>query len=147
MSARHRFPPASRGGRVACRLQSSPYFPPWLLLPSFHVLASLSVEVAVGCAPFADARFSNQMLASVIRWVKGIVDKDPLVSIIAVADVPGGSSTSDHGRSEGINLDNGAVVAGLPTTDCLVVAVTTPVGIDYRPDGDLLLERCESLLA
>ncbi len=38
-------------------------------------------------------------------------------------------------------------MAGLPTTDCLVVAVTTPVGIDYRPDGDLLLERCKNLLA
>jgi hypothetical protein len=55
-------------------------------LPSSDVLASLSVEVAVGCVPFAG--FSSQMLASVIRWVKGIVDKHPLVSIIAVADVP-----------------------------------------------------------
>jgi hypothetical protein len=57
-------------------------------LPSSDVLANLSVEAAVGCVPFAGAPFSSQMLASVIRRVKGIVDKHPLVSIIAVADVP-----------------------------------------------------------
>ncbi|HEY2111330.1 MAG TPA: dihydrodipicolinate synthase family protein, partial [Dongiaceae bacterium] len=38
-------------------------------------------------------------------------------------------------------------MTGLPTTDCLLVAVTTPVSLDYRPDADLLLERCKALLA
>src|SRR5882757_9635220 len=38
-------------------------------------------------------------------------------------------------------------VAGLPTTDCLLVAVTTPVTQDFHPDADLLLARCNSLLA
>jgi 4-hydroxy-tetrahydrodipicolinate synthase len=38
-------------------------------------------------------------------------------------------------------------VAGLPTTDCLMVAVTTPVAVDYRPDAALLLERCQALMA
>lgn len=36
---------------------------------------------------------------------------------------------------------------GLPKTDCLVVAVTTPVTPDLRPDADLLLARCNSLMA
>src|SRR6185369_458116 len=39
------------------------------------------------------------------------------------------------------------LVTGLPTTDCLLVAVTTPVSPDYRPDADLLLERCSDLIA
>ena len=37
-------------------------------------------------------------------------------------------------------------MTGLPTTDCLLVAVTTPVSPDYRPDADLLLERCNDLI-
>jgi len=37
------------------------------------------------------------MLASVVRWVKGIVDKRQLPSTIGVADVPGGSLISDKG--------------------------------------------------
>ena len=36
---------------------------------------------------------------------------------------------------------------GLPKTDCLVVAVTTPVTLDLRPDPELLLARCRSLMA
>jgi len=39
------------------------------------------------------------------------------------------------------------LVAGLPTTDCLLVAVTTPVTPDFHPDAELLLARCNSLLA
>lgn len=35
---------------------------------------------------------------------------------------------------------------GLPTTDCLLVAVTTPVTSDWRPDAALLLARCQELL-
>lgn len=38
-------------------------------------------------------------------------------------------------------------MAGLPTRDCLAVAVTTPIGPGFRPDVDLLLERCRQLLA
>jgi 4-hydroxy-tetrahydrodipicolinate synthase len=37
--------------------------------------------------------------------------------------------------------------SGLPKTDCLIVAVTTPVTPDLRPDADLLLTRCRDLLA
>lgn len=36
--------------------------------------------------------------------------------------------------------------AELPRTDCLVVAVTTPLTPELRPDADLLLARCRSLL-
>ena len=35
---------------------------------------------------------------------------------------------------------------GLPTRDCLAVAVTTPITMDFRPDADLLLARCRSLM-
>ena len=38
-------------------------------------------------------------------------------------------------------------MAGLPTRDCLAVAVTTPIGPGFRPDVGLLLERCRQLLA
>lgn len=36
---------------------------------------------------------------------------------------------------------------GLPATDCLVVAVTTPVTQAFEPDGARLRERCAALLA
>ncbi len=35
---------------------------------------------------------------------------------------------------------------GLPTRDCLAVAVTTPITKDFRPDADLLLARCRALM-
>lgn len=35
---------------------------------------------------------------------------------------------------------------GLPTRDCLAVAVATPVTRDFRPDADLLLARCRTLM-
>lgn len=38
-------------------------------------------------------------------------------------------------------------MTGLPKTDCLIVAVTTPVTPDFRPDADLLLARCRDLMA
>lgn len=37
-------------------------------------------------------------------------------------------------------------MTGLPATDCLVVAVTTPVTPDFHPDSPLLLERCRHLM-
>lgn len=44
-------------------------------------------------------------------------------------------------------LGKALIVAGLPKTDCLIVAVTTPVTADFRPDADLLLARCHALMA
>lgn len=38
-------------------------------------------------------------------------------------------------------------MAGIPANDALVVAVTTPVTADLRPDAGLLAERCAWLLA
>jgi 4-hydroxy-tetrahydrodipicolinate synthase len=38
-------------------------------------------------------------------------------------------------------------VVGLPTRDCLAVAVTTPIGAGFHPDADLLLARCRQLMA
>lgn len=38
-------------------------------------------------------------------------------------------------------------MVGLPTRDCLAVAVTTPIGPGFHPDADLLLARCRQLLA
>ena len=39
------------------------------------------------------------------------------------------------------------IVSGLPTTDRLLVAVTTPVTSGYRPDSQLLSARCKTLMA
>lgn len=38
-------------------------------------------------------------------------------------------------------------MTGLPARNVVIAAVATPVGADYRPDGDLLLARCRQLLA
>lgn len=38
-------------------------------------------------------------------------------------------------------------MSGLPSTDCLVVAVATPITADLRPDSDRLRAHCLSLLA
>jgi 4-hydroxy-tetrahydrodipicolinate synthase len=38
-------------------------------------------------------------------------------------------------------------VTGLPARNVVIAAVATPVGPDYRPDGDLLLARSRQLLA
>jgi 4-hydroxy-tetrahydrodipicolinate synthase len=38
-------------------------------------------------------------------------------------------------------------VSGLPARNVVIAAVPTPVGADYRPDGELLLARCRDLLA
>ncbi len=40
-----------------------------------------------------------------------------------------------------------ATPAGLPRSDCLIAAVTTPVTASFRPDGDRLARRCEALIA
>jgi 4-hydroxy-tetrahydrodipicolinate synthase len=37
-------------------------------------------------------------------------------------------------------------LSGLPVRDCLVVAVTTPITESFRPDADLLVERCRRLM-
>jgi hypothetical protein len=38
-------------------------------------------------------------------------------------------------------------VTGLPARNVVIAAVATPVGPDYRPDGELLLARCRQLLS
>ena len=38
-------------------------------------------------------------------------------------------------------------MTGLPARNVVIAAVATPVGADYRPDGELLLARCRQLLA
>jgi 4-hydroxy-tetrahydrodipicolinate synthase len=37
-------------------------------------------------------------------------------------------------------------LSGLPVRDCLVVAITTPITESFRPDVDLLVERCRRLM-
>jgi 4-hydroxy-tetrahydrodipicolinate synthase len=37
-------------------------------------------------------------------------------------------------------------LSGLPARDCLVVAITTPIRDGVHPDGDLLAERCRTLM-
>lgn len=37
-------------------------------------------------------------------------------------------------------------MSGLPVRDCLVVAIATPVTDAFRPDVDLLVERCRTLM-
>lgn len=37
-------------------------------------------------------------------------------------------------------------MSGLPSTDCLIVAVTTPLTPEARPEAALLLERCRDLM-
>ena len=44
-------------------------------------------------------------------------------------------------------VERRGIVSGLPTTDCLLVAVTTPVTSDYRPDSRLLSAHCKTLMA
>src|SRR5215469_11992268 len=74
------------------------------------------------------------MLAPARGRVKGIVDNQQSLSIIT-------GQAGPHGPGAGVN------VTGLPTTDCLLVAVTTPVTAYYRPDSALLAARCKTLLA
>jgi dihydrodipicolinate synthase/N-acetylneuraminate lyase len=38
-------------------------------------------------------------------------------------------------------------VTGIPARNVVIAAVATPVGSDYRPDGELLLARCHQVLA
>jgi len=38
-------------------------------------------------------------------------------------------------------------VTGLPSTDCLIVAVATPITPELHPDSHRLLRRCRDLMA
>ena len=92
--------------------------------------------------------FLVRMLPSTLCAVKSIVDNLQSWRHDR-ARRPGQGTASTERRRSAVPgrfwSGSGAIVVGLPTRDCLAVAVTTPIGAGFHPDADLLVARCRQL--
>src|SRR5262245_45027542 len=85
------------------------------------------------------------MLPSAPFAVKSIVDNRQSEAMIGH---PAWAETALATARRGGPISKGSAptLRGLPARDCLVVAIATPITTSFRPDADLLVDRCRGLM-